>query len=195
MAQKAVRRVVVAEWIISYKCIQFCPERRVCNRTVNGLRGRGHLSSASLTAGRWSAQGAATDIRQGVRHARVMIFSWITCGIWILIDNGSANHHAPMKCVWRTCRKVDEVSHHDNILYMFYGSFYVICILTYLYSLHKYRPLDHNTNYISQRAGFVLIFSSLCLYCPVLYQELSKLNEVCNIISLETQIHVTRWAQ
>ena len=75
MAQKAVRRVVVAEWIISYKCIQFCPERRVCNRTVNGLRGWGHLSSASLTAGRWSAQGAATDIRQGVRHARVMIFS------------------------------------------------------------------------------------------------------------------------
>ena len=44
-----------AEWIISYKCIQFCPERRVCNRTVNGLRGRGHLSSASLTAGQWSA--------------------------------------------------------------------------------------------------------------------------------------------
>ena len=57
MAQKTVRRVVVAEWIISYKCIQFCPERRVCNRTVNGLRGRGHLSSASLTAGGWSAQG------------------------------------------------------------------------------------------------------------------------------------------
>ena len=83
-------------------------------------------------------------------------------------------------------------SWYDNILYMFYESFYVICILTYLYSLHKYRPLDHNTNYISQGARFVLIFSSLCLYCPVLDQELSELNGVCNIISLKTQIHVTR---
>ena len=98
------------------------------------------------------------------------------------------------ECVWRTWRKVVKVSHHDNILYMFYGSFYVICILTYLYSLHKYRPLDHNTNYISQGARFVLIFSSLCLYCPVLDQELSELNGVCNIISLKTQIHVTRRA-
>ena len=102
---------------------------------------------------------------------------------------------APLKVCDVLVESKVEVSHHDNILYMFYGSFYVICILTYLYSLHKYRPLDHNTNYISQGARSVLIFSSLCLYCPVLYQELSKLNEVCNSNSLETQIHVTRRAQ
>ena len=87
---------------------------------------------------------------------------------------------APLKVCDVLVESKVEVSHDDNILYMFYGSFYVICILTYLYSLHKYRPLDHNTNYISQGARSVLIFSSLCLYCPVLYQELSKLNEVCN---------------
>ena len=88
------------EWIISYKCIQFCPERRVCNNPVNGLRGRGHLSSAcsQLANGHHQLRGLRGLLTSDKEsHTRVIIFllvrSYIIIYLSYLSLDLNGDHH------------------------------------------------------------------------------------------------------